>query len=129
MITKLIELYLIINYSGQKIGNPWNVKQGLINIILMEISFLISGIFMGFYALFGFRSLHIILILLLLLILLIWKYGERRIKTEIDFVRLESVHTRLKKSTRIIYFIISLLLIFFCVFSMFYLIKLVLMLK
>lgn len=125
----MLRKYLIINYSGQRIGNPWNVDGGLVNIILMEISFVSSGLFLGFIRLIGFRSKIIILGLLFVIILAIMKFLKERIESRIDFLFLEASYISLKRYTKISYFIISILLLVLSVLSMMYLIKVILMLR
>ena len=126
---KILFLYLKINYTSQKIGNPWNIEGGLVNIILMHISFILSGLFTGVYLLVGFRSLLLILFLLLILILLVWKYLGDRVKLNIDFEALDYSYQRTSLILKIIYFTIAILLIFSSILAMFYLIKILLMLR
>lgn len=121
--------YLLINYSGQRIGNPWNVNTGLVRLVLMHISFLMSGLLTGLYLLVGLRSLPLILILIFIEIHLIWKYLGRKIGHVIKIQILEDRYVKLNRFTRIFYFALSILMIFGVVLCLFYLIKIILMLR
>lgn len=121
--------YLLINYSGQRIGNPWDVNKGLVRLILMHISFLMSGVLIGIYLLVGLRSLPLILILIFVEMHLVWKYLRQKIEDAIKFQILENGYVQLNRFTRIFYFVLSVLMIFGVVLSMFYLIKIILILR
>lgn len=128
-ITSIIRLYLEVNYSGQKIGNPWNVQEGLVNVILMKLTIVFSGVFIGLILLIGVRSKLLLLLALLVFVLSIWKVFKRKLESKIDFYKLELSYTRLNRKIRIIYFMISIMLLICSVFLMVYLIKWILMLR
>jgi len=129
-VNKLISLYLDVNYAGQKIGNPWNVKEGLVNIILMKLSIISSGLFIGLLLLIGLRSKLLLLVLLLTFVLFIWRTFKKKLhESKIDFSKLELRYTQLNKKIRLTYFIVSMAFLIISIFLMIYSIKWVLMLR
>lgn len=126
----LIDSYLKINYFGQKIGNKYNVKKGVVNIILFEISFVSSGILIGLIGGLGFTSPVWVSIIMAIYVYVVWSLFYSRIEKNINFEHFEECYQKCEKKTKTNYFIlmlfifgISFLSFFFSMKLIFYLLK------
>ena len=121
----LVNIYLKINFFGQKIGNRYNVNKGVVHIILFEISFVSSGIIIGLLGWFGFTSPLWVAIITGLSVYLIWYFYYSRIENSIEFEYFEECYQESKKNKRMVYFILMLFMLFTSILIMIFSIKLI----
>ncbi|MEN8185958.1 MAG: hypothetical protein ABFS12_03685 [Bacteroidota bacterium] len=120
-----IDIYIKINYCGQKIGNKFFPEKGLINIIGFEISFISSGIFIG---LFGGVGLKIPLLGALIIgihVLILRFYLDKLLRRKIDMEYLANYCKNQSRSKQILFMILSLLFFVICFILMIYIAKLI----
>lgn len=122
---KLIKFYLRVNYCSQKIGNKYNVEGGVVNKILLEWSFITSGIVLGVLILLRLRSVPFIILIIMAYVYVFRILFEKRIKNMIDFKSLELFYNKTPRSIRNFYFFLGIVFLVLSIFIMIYIIKLV----
>lgn len=123
-MVKLKELYLLINYCGQKIGNKYYPQKGLINVIQTELSFITIGIIIGLLTAFKIITSPIIgAIFAGLYIFLFRMIFDAKLNKKIDFKRLEDNYLKTSLFRKRFYFIISIVIFVGSVFPMVYIVK------
>jgi hypothetical protein len=125
MISRIWNVYVFINYSGQRVTGSFFTKTSVINTIMFELSFVMIWIPYGVITLFGIRSLLFGGGIGLAYVLLLWWLVENKLKEKIDFQQLESRYTYLKKWKRYICFFLLLFFYFASFILMLLLIKLI----
>lgn len=109
MIKKFWNLYLLINYSAQRIRPRFFFKQSLITIIIFELSFLTSGIIVGIISKTDLRNPLIAAALVGLYALVLWRFFEPILTKKIDFKILEEKYLQLNELTRVCFFVLALI--------------------
>lgn len=122
-MNKLINIFFKINFFGQKIGNKYNVKKGVINITLFEITFITSGFLIGLMGGLGVTSPLLVSLIIGVYVYLIWSFFYKRIENNIRFNTLEEEYQKSSKKLRIVYFFLMLLMLFLSFLSLLYSIK------
>lgn len=107
MIDKLLKTYLDIHYCNQKLGNKFNVQNGLVNIILFELSFLMAGLFLCILVFLGIKNTILVAVLTIVFIYLYRTLFDEKLKAKIDFDQLEIRYEKLSKTSKHLYFVLA----------------------
>ncbi|SDM14737.1 hypothetical protein SAMN05216273_114100 [Chryseobacterium taihuense] len=114
MIKSILKQWIFINYCGQKIGQfkGANLKETLLNVTTSNISFIIYGIILLIYGLLGFRSVFYFLLIAVPVEFLITRpLIKKHIMTIASMQELEARYRKTPRWKRIMFFILSLLII------------------
>ncbi len=125
MINRLWEWYVLINYCGQRTTGSFFMEKSVINTIMFEISFAISGILFGIIKMIGIRNPWIGAILAFGYVLIIWKMFEPKVKNKINFKELEKRYLSMRKEMRVFSLFATILLLGITFFLMFFYIILI----
>ena len=111
MISNIWRTYVLINYCGQRAtGNFFN-KRSIINAAMFELSFLTAPILFVLLKSIQVRDPLLASALAFGFVILLWKMFESRIENNIDFEYCEAYYRSLRKSVRILYFILTVLIL------------------
>ena len=116
-MNKIIELYLNINYSGQRILNKHNSKKGLIYMMGVQITFVLSGFIIWIMVqVFGRINPMVGACSLGLFVFVFRNVFDRKIYRKINFDRLNVFYNEQSLYGRISYTVLSILLLLLCIF-------------
>jgi len=121
MTGNMWRMYILINYCGQRAtGNFFNTRS-IINAAMFELSFVTLPILFVLLKVLQLRNPLIASALAFGFVMLLWKIFEPRIKKNIDFEYCEHYYESLRKGMRVLYFILTILILIasflFMVFS------------
>ena len=118
MIRSFFDKWIFINYCGQVIGqfSKIHVRQGLINSIVTQVFLLVSIFSVSLPIAFGVRNIFVLLFSLTLTQYYVYKKIKRKL-LKLNFHTLRKRYTDLRRYTRILYFIISILFLLITFFS------------
>ena len=111
MKNNLIKRFLEIHYFGQKIGRIYFVNKGTVSIIFAEVFFISLGLFGGIMIAIGIRSPLITTILAVTPAYIIANIIEKKLLNRIDFEILELSYQKSSRIKRILYFVLSVLML------------------
>lgn len=125
MIKSFIKQWLFVNYCGQKIGQfkGADLSGTLLNVMNVNISFIIYGIFLDIYILLGFRNFIVIAVIAIPFEFLVTrKLIKRYIMPLISLKELNDLYNLTPRWKRIFYFILAIIILLCSVLSFFLLI-------
>ena len=111
MKNNLINRFLEIHYFGQKIGRIYFVNKGTVRIIFSEIFFILGGLFLGIIIVIGIRGPLIAAIMAVTPAYIIANIIEKKLLNRIDFKLLELSYKKSSRIKRILYFVLSVLML------------------
>lgn len=120
MKSKIWNLFVLINYCGQRISYSFFTEKAVVNVILFELSFITSGILIGILALIGVENPIFAAIIGLAFVLVIWKLFENKVQNGIEFFNLEYYYSNISVFKRTLFFLFAICLFAFSFLFMLY---------
>lgn len=111
-MTRLLEVWLFINYCGQKIGQfkGADLRVTLLNVLVAQIALLLYIPLIFLYIGLGFRNFYVWLVLMILVVWLTRIFLKKNLKEHLSISELDFKYKSISKKRRILNFSISILL-------------------
>ena len=113
-MNKLLDSWIFVNFCGQKIGqfDSNYVIGSLINALSAQITMIVNiPLFFCFFS-FGFRSFIPLTILIIISLIVVRKSLKAFLKDKLNNIELEKKYKFTTKRKRILYFILSIIMVF-----------------
>ena len=113
-MNKLLNNWIFINFCGQKIGqfDSNYVIGSLINALSAQITMIVNIPLFICYFSFGFRSFIPLAILIIISLIVVRKSLKAFLKDKLNNIELEKKYKFTTKRKRILYFILSIIMVF-----------------
>lgn len=110
-MTRLLEVWLFVNYCGQKIGqfSGADLKNSLLNVLVAQIAPLINIPIIFTYIYLGYRNYLIVVVLLVLVVWVIRIFLKNILKEHLFVSKLETKYKSISKNRKILNFALSIL--------------------
>lgn len=110
-MNKLLEVWLFVNYCGQKIGqfSGADLRNSLLNVLVAQIAPLTYIPMMFLFIGLGFRNFYIWLVLMVLVVWLTRIFLKKNLKEHLSISKLEIKYKSISKRRKILNFVIAIL--------------------
>jgi hypothetical protein len=110
-MTRLLKVWLFINYCGQKIGqfSGADLKNSLLNVLVAQIAPLINIPIIFTFIYLGYRNFLIVVVLLVLVVWIIRIFLKNILKEHLSLSKLEIKYKSISKNRKILNFALSIL--------------------
>lgn len=110
-MNRLLEVWLFVNYCGQKIGqfSGADLRNSLLNVLVAQIAPLINIPIIFTYIYLGYRNFLIVVVLLVLVVWIIRIFLKNILKEHLSISKLEIKYKSISKNRKILNFALSIL--------------------
>jgi hypothetical protein len=110
-MTSLLEIWLFVNYCGQKIGQfkGADMRNSLLNALVSQIAPLIYVPIIFLYIGFGFRNFYIWLVIMVIVVWLTNILIKKNLEKHLSISKLEIKYKSISRNRRILNFALSIL--------------------
>lgn len=123
MIDSIWNLYLKINYCGQRFSHPWFSKRAIITIVMLELSFSTCGFLVALLVMIGMTIPWVGGLIVAIYILILWKIFPKKIIRSIEVNILEPYYVKLNSVQKIGYFLLMVTILVSSVLFMIFSVK------
>jgi len=109
---RLLNKWLFVNYCGQKIGqfNGLDLKNSLLNVLVSQVAPFVNILIVMLYILIGLRNFYVLLIIMALMVYFTRIFLKKSLKEYLLMNKFETKYRSTSKKSRILNFVISILL-------------------